>query len=269
MKSGFPLQMQIGAQLKENGYDVINSPLFFDSDEKKTRELDIECSLWSPKKETQEPEWYLNPFILIECKKSEKYNWVFYDSDPVNAELSVGNYMDYLLIKNGHSYSNSALEKIPFRETLIRHCITSENVSSAYQQIRTDGHEVGKNEILDAISKLIKYMNYHFSNLIPFFKEAYGLRTDILFYYPTVVFDGSLYFASFDGSLNLEPVKHIVYETRYLSVLTGDLVPLYIDVIKRDSFKDFLNVLKKEIAEFDNGLRKPAIQKELSRLSTQ
>jgi hypothetical protein len=238
--------------------------LFFDYDEKKTREIDIESCLY-PQDKPYSPRWSLNPFIVIECKKSEKYNWIFYDSDPVNAELSVGNYIDFLRVKGGDR--KSLLEQLPFRHTLIDHCINAQYVSGAYQQIRIDGNECGKNEILDAVSKVIKYMNYQFERLKPFFGDQYDVRDDILFYYPTIVFEGNLYFASFDGKLNLEPVDHIVFETRYLSTLTGNLVPLYIDVVRHDAFEEFLKVIIKEIATFEQQIGDPIIQRELDLLA--
>ncbi len=262
LTSGFPLQLRVASIIKNSGYDAINSPLFFDNDEKITREIDVESCLYPQHPLPEEIRWSLNPFIIIECKKSEKYNWVFYDSSQVNFEFSVGNYMDFLMV-NGTD-GESLLEQLPFRDTLIRHCIDAKYVSGAYQQVRVDGHEVGKNEILDAVSKVIKYMNYQFERLKPFYS---GIRDDIIFYYPTIVFEGNLYFASFKKTLNIRPVDHIVYETRYPSGLSGDLVPLYIDVVRHDAFKRFLNVIIKEIATFEQKMNDPAIQHKLDLLA--
>ena len=43
LRSGFPLQMEISGVLRKRDYEVYNGVYFFDPDEKKAREFDIEA----------------------------------------------------------------------------------------------------------------------------------------------------------------------------------------------------------------------------------
>lgn len=265
LKSGFPLQMEISGVLRKRDYDVYNGVYFFDPDEKKAREFDIEAFMSTERiksdKLIEEDKWYFNPSILIECKKSEKYSWVFFDSEPISGWMDIGHSIDIFTVKNG--YINSACGRLLTKEPL-EHYIESEFTASAFQQVRSDRkNQSGKNEILDAISKIIKFMNYEFENLKKFFAKD-STRKDIIFSFPIAVFSGELYFATFKDELEIRSISHLVYETKYLSNLTGALVPLYIDIVKKDALNELLATIEKEVCNITKRLEKSEVQKELN-----
>jgi len=72
LRSGFPLELEVSLILRKRGYEVSNSVYFFDDDEKKAREFDIEAVLphdVTPPLGFHQEFWIFNPQVSIECKK--------------------------------------------------------------------------------------------------------------------------------------------------------------------------------------------------------
>lgn len=268
MESGFPLELEVSSILRNRNYDVTHGMYFFDEDEKKARELDIEAipSLDAILPKFDDDMWFFSPFVLIECKKSRAYSWVFFNSEPINLFLNIGHSIDILTEKLG--YDKSICFEI-LRNTGLHYLRQDTNFASAYQQIKvgkgTRNEQDGKDSILDAVSKITKFTNYRFRHLKGFY-ERDPTRSDVIFHFPIVVFDGDLYEASFDKTLELKECRHIVYETRYVSVLSGSLEIMYIDVIRKDALEDILSVIERETTSINEDLSKPEIQKQLSEI---
>ena len=271
-KSGFPLQLEIAHLLEERGYDVSNSVYFFDKDEKKAREIDIETFMNADRiaasLDTEDDKWYFNPALIIECKKSDDLSWVFYDSKPMNFSNDIGHFIDVLTVIEGIRGS------IGTKMLSLEHYSTFQHIAGCKQQVRKkdgqiidfSGKDKGKDEILDALSKVIKYMDYKFDRLSGFFKER-PIRKDILFFYPIIVFSGDLYFASFGKELEVKESKHILYETSYLSSLNGSLAHLYVDIIRKDAFVDLIKLIEEEVISINMHLSKNNVQKDLDNLA--
>jgi hypothetical protein len=266
MKSGFPLQLEISSILRRRSYEVTNGVYFFDEDEKKARELDVEAGVPIDLTQFEDTMWQFNPWAIIECKKSRVYDWVFFNSEPPALHFDIGHSIDILTEKSG--YDKSICYEI-LRNTGVHYHAEDQKYASAYEQVRVrDGvkkEKEGKDAILDATSKIVKFTNYRFQHLKRFFTED-SARRDIIFNFPIVVFEGDLYEASFDKTLDLKECQHIVYETRYLSALSGSLEPLYIDIVRKDALEDVLSVIEKEVASINKDLIKPRIQKQLSEI---
>lgn len=269
LKSGFPLQMEISAILRKRNYEVYNGVYFFDYDEKKAREFDIEAMVpfdfGSIFKLHKDNPWYFSPCVSIECKKSAVYSWVFFRSEPIAGWLDIGHSIDVLTEKLG--YLNSACGQLFKTGPLPHYSNKNMVIVGAYQQVKlkkkAKNHNDGKDAILDSISKVIKFLNYQFRSL----KASFSLdstRRDIIFYFPLVVFDGELYEASFGETLELKESRHLVYEMRYLSSLTKSMVPLYIDIVRKDAVEEMLSIIEKEAYDINEYLKKPESQKLLS-----
>jgi len=261
--------MEISSILRKRDYEVSNGVYFFDPDEKKAREFDIEAVL--PYDVILPPEfntgnsWFFNPLISIECKKSNAYSWVFFRSEPIGGWFDIGHSIDVLTEKFG--YLKSVCGRVLSNTDCLHYYRKSMNVVGAYQQVKLkkkDRNEKdGKDAILDATSKIIKFINYRFKNLEKFFKMG-STRRDILFYFPLIVFEGELYEASFGKILKLKETRHVVYETRYLSSLTKSLVPLYIDIVRKDAVGEVLHVIEKEAYHINEFLKNSDFQEQLS-----
>ena len=211
--------------------------------------------------------WSFNPFLLIECKKSAVYSWVFFRSEPVGAWFDIGHSIDVLTEKLG--YLELACGQI-LKNSPLHYYGENTVFVGAYQQVKLrkkgkkhEDENNGKDAILDAISKIIKFMDYRFQSLKKYFTME-SSRRDVRFYFPAVVFDGDLFEAPFGKTLELKEARHLVYEIRYLSSLTKSLVPLYIDIIRKDAIEKILNTIEKDVYYINNYLRNPESQRKLS-----
>jgi hypothetical protein len=260
LRGGFPLQMEVSGILTSRHYYVRNSTYFFDPDERKLREFDIEAHMPSGMEKRAKNEWYFNPILLVECKKSQKFSWVFFDSSTRSLLCQIGHSIDHFTAKKG--YDKSIYGELS-HALFPAHYLFKYSTGS-YQQIREDGSIEGKNEILDAISKIIKNMNYTLDRLNEFFLSKD--RRDILFFFPIIVFSGDLYFASFQNKLRIIPAQHLIYQTMYYSKLTGESVPMHIDIVTKTGLVELLTIIEKEVRNIDLYMSKPETQKAVNAL---
>ena len=89
-RSGFPLEIEVSSILKEDGWEVLPSSIYFDEDEKSWREIDIKAyksADSSSQNESIKP-YRLTLALIIECKKSEKFAWVFFPQPRSKEDLS-------------------------------------------------------------------------------------------------------------------------------------------------------------------------------------
>lgn len=269
-KSGFPLEMDTSLLLRKRNCQVYNNVYFFDDDAQKEREFDIMAFL-SPNKVTpsdfdRRNYWFLSPTFLVECKKSSSYSWVFFRSQPDLLPLNMGHSIDVLTEKFG--YVDSVASKIMITSPNILH-YTEGPIVSAYQEVKLT--KLGKNArddkdaILNAISKIVKFVNYRFHELKDFFTKD-PPRKDVVFFFPLIVFEGELYEASFEKTLELKESRHLIYETSYLSKLVKSLVPLYIDIVRKDALEEMVSIIEEEVYNINEFLRKRESQKRISSL---
>ena len=119
-----------------------------------------------------------------------------------------------------------------------------------------------RDAIFDSVSKLSKFVNYRVEGLKANFDDD---RRDILFYFPVIVFDGMLYEADYDsGKLSILPIDSIVLETRTISPITGQLMPMYVDVVTRDHFENYLKTIENEIKLASDNLDDRNVQRNLN-----
>lgn len=121
-KSGFPFEMEIASILKKAGWGVRPSVTYWDEDEEKPREIDIEADKsmeQTPEGESIKP-YSLSVALIIECKKTDKFAWVFFPwprhtTDWI--ELSRVNHVDFLTVIKRQSLLKSEVSrgKLPSR----------------------------------------------------------------------------------------------------------------------------------------------------------
>ena len=83
-KSGYPVELEVIDTLKGSSWDVMSSANYFDEDEAKWRELDIKAYRHVELGDAAAiPNWSyrLRLTLVIQCKKSEKFAWVFFPID--------------------------------------------------------------------------------------------------------------------------------------------------------------------------------------------
>ena len=89
-RSGFPLEMEISSILKEDGWEVLPSSPYLDKDEGKWREIDVKAykSASEASQDTSIKPYRLTLALIIECKKSDEFAWVFFPQPRSEEELS-------------------------------------------------------------------------------------------------------------------------------------------------------------------------------------
>nr|MDO8080825.1 hypothetical protein [Candidatus Freyarchaeota archaeon] len=89
-RSGFPLEIEISSILKEDEWEVLPSSPYYDKDEGKWREIDIKAYK-SAERSSQggsiKP-YRLTLALIIECKKSDEFAWVFFPQPRNEEELT-------------------------------------------------------------------------------------------------------------------------------------------------------------------------------------
>jgi len=115
LKSGYPLEIEIGNVLRKNGWLVGNQWPYMDKAEGKIRTIDI----LAMRMRLQQPPFGL--LMIVECKKSEKHEWVFHTQQKENEFLPMmGTLFDVLNKlakppipdKLKQLYTNAALGKL-------------------------------------------------------------------------------------------------------------------------------------------------------------
>lgn len=101
-RSGFPLEIEIASTLKNSGWEVLYSPSYFDLDEEKWREMDIKAYKsfdFTSTGESIKP-YRLKLALIIECKKSEEFSWVFFPWQREDREIerSMAGFLDFITV---------------------------------------------------------------------------------------------------------------------------------------------------------------------------
>lgn len=243
-KTGFPFEQEIFNILRKRDYESQGSQFFEDSG--KTREIDVEAGI-PIKPPHSEYEWFVNPQIAIECKKSETRCWIFYKSDTTVGHFDIAHGIDAIARKAGYNHLGIVFEGLHY---------TKRDVASSFSIVDLGKGRISpRDDIFDAMIKLTRFVNYRLKGLKEFFDDD---RRDIVFYFPVIVFDGKIYEAYFEaGMLSVWPINAIVLETRIVSSVTGKLSPMYIDVVTKSEFENLLSLIEAEVRVANNNLRGP------------
>jgi hypothetical protein len=89
IKTGFPLEIEISSILKEDRWEVMSSAPYFDMDESRWREINIKAykSAYEGSQGKLIKPYRLTLALIIECKKSEEFAWVFFPQPRHKEEL--------------------------------------------------------------------------------------------------------------------------------------------------------------------------------------
>lgn len=202
-----------------------------------------------------EKSWCINPFVSIECKMSRENSWIFHRSSTVVGHFEIAHAIDAISLRHGFRHFADIFHPLHYPEG---------DIASTFTVLHTQkGRISGRDDIFEATSKLSKFVNYRLHHLREFFDET---RRDIVFYFPIIVFEGALYEADFHlGALRARPIDHIVLETRIVSSVSGQLSPMYIDVVAKRRLTRFLSSIESEVASISSILGRAKTQAILNR----
>jgi len=186
---------------------------------------------------------YTTTNMVVECKKAESKPWVFFSTSSfqrsgslVHRTCYVSDFDLFFVHKGKHSLLGQIFKylkenhyadmKIP---TCISYCEAFKNPSSP-------------SEIYKAVDSVLSFTSCEVGRRLKECEEV-GFRTN--FYYPIVVLEGDMVEAKVDrGNLLVEERDHIQLRVTY------DHNLFVVDVVRKDHFDDFFELIQKDHNEF-------------------
>lgn len=235
MKSGYPTEIEVGNALKRNGWLVGNQWPYRDRTSGKVRTVDVLAMRM--RLETQKP----GLILLIECKKSEKHDWVFYTQQKETDYLSFMGTVSDVVRKVTTPSLSEQFEQLMTKATLGEMFgiqTRSSNILSKLfglhilnRNIRIGSFSVapsGKDDFFEATQQIISTLE----------SMAEGMKAFVIF--PLIVFDGGIFeFYQENGELTILPTNHV----QYISFRT-DLSPCLIDIVRKTHLPEFLKMIE-------------------------
>jgi len=237
-KSGFPLEIEVGALLSRNNWDVNHQTYFYDQEEDKARALDIVATRLELIESSRLNR--INITLLIECKRSFDKPWVFYTTpkgenhEPMLGSVSFIKFIsvpelelrNYGLFYQSHYFFNE-IQKIttlnyePFSER--------KNIFTATNQVLKALHYKRK-----TTKELLRKLPSHLQNIV-------------IIYYPLIVFDGMMYECELsENDIEITPLEYIQYKVSH--GISGETEETFIvDVVKKKFLDTYISWINQEI----------------------
>jgi len=238
-KSGYPLEIEISSILEQNKWFVINNGYYLDKTTNKEREIDITANYPLIKGDTPKIEFLCTITLVIECKKSNTYSWVFFSRPTVIKLFSLGQYVDYVRVLAFQTEVLDHFEK--------NHYENFDNVASTYAEFKvkkknkiTKTEQSQKDEIFTAVNQLKNYILYDKDSTRVQFQFPF-----IRIYYPIIVFDGELFECTIEkGVPKLKKANHILLRYWHPEGV------IFFDIVKKEFFKHFITIINTERDRF-------------------
>jgi hypothetical protein len=248
IKTGFPTEVVCAGILQKKGWRVTHNPSYIDDIEGISREYDIRSyknwSFHNP----EGTEKYLDVFLLIECKKSDK-PWVFFTTEATHDGVNLGKYLhtpnnwlftnynstngrisDSLLLKNHHYFQKSNLART-FYEPFKGHESADVNVQTIYS----------------AVMSSIKATLFHV--------KAENWSNGARIYYPVIIFNGNLFEAVVKSYEDIEihqtpftqlSFNYIIPQNVDDEAVTSNQKTFIVDIVHETYFSDYLKIIEDE-----------------------
>lgn len=258
--SGFPLEIDLTSQLRNKGH-LVFSNLTFSDDQNQVKELDILSLIFDKKKEKESR--FAAIQLLVECKKTSKYPWVFFEEvyNPLNA-MGMVHQADYLTDHQENETPFNILVSCAHTQ-LNKHHYNSFSIPKTRVYFEAFKSSNESTTIYRAVNNIFagrKYMCDWFKTSVNPSKST-GKRAFLNQF--AIVVDGPLILAS-KSKKNFE-----IKEANMLSLLAYDTLQksskkllgneIIIDVIKRESFADYIKITERNATYLDSHLTKIGI----------
>lgn len=247
-KSGYPLELYVSSII-EDKYVFSNNQYYFDHDENVARTIDI--YVWSLL-DFRLPTTGISCSMAVECKKSEKNAWVFFETNSI-APSQTGQIIDHRQIANDDSEINIALLQFsPKLQEYFGGTVASplSSISRSYavvkigQNISPDANSDTKDTIFEAMNQTVKFISYELEQRKRRIREIYRIGSIYpitLIYFPVIVFDGHMFNAKLSNNeIELEEKNHVIVSYTYRTRDSKEPKNFYIDVVKKEYFEQFL-----------------------------
>lgn len=252
--SGFPLELELVQKLRER--KIITFPnISFQDSERYNHELDIVSIIYGDKST-----WKFGVSgiqLLIECKRANKYPWVFFEE--------VHNPLNYGLASKIDFCSDFSLDQKEFNPLIGSLNSDSHHYNQVSLPISRTYFEAFKEEnnntsqIYKAVTSIFhgkRYLkNWFDKSRISSIEKGRAFLNHF-----AIVLDGSLILATKDGTdFKLKEVDHVILKTvDTLSNNNKSLMgeEIIIDIIRKDYFSSYLDLLNDDVKFFSSHLDK-------------
>ena len=251
--SGYPLEIEISNILDKRKYVVFNTQYYFDEEAQKGRAIDIYALPLDPDPYNDKIlPFRLRTELMIECKKSESYAWVFYTRPrlPMTSIYTRGQLTTWLPKRKQFSadssewFFESQCLKLHY-DSFNRIAVAYDELKKAKSSTKKDSH---RREIFEAINQLVKFVNYlnhKTETRISELPEGSPHRELIMILFPVIVFDGDMFEVVFNHKEpKLKKTNHILLSTHRHCPYCKESKSFTIDIVHRSYFEEFTDLLK-------------------------
>lgn len=196
VKCGFPLEIYCRKELLKSGFGLGCSQYYFNS-ENKLREIDGEAEI-QEKIKYKDEKITLFSIIFIECKKSDKKQWVFFHEEPYFSDLNFNT--------NIKDIKEKMNLKLP-NECKNIHYYNFNNVAQNYVIPFCNPNSNESRQIYDSLLSLINYYEHHLKEKIHYNVSSPYIELNFL----CVVYDGVIIMAEpTENTFKLKEAKHVI-----------------------------------------------------------
>jgi hypothetical protein len=253
LKTGYPSEIEIANLLRKSGWTVANQYPYADRESGKLRPIDV----FAFKLESSPPPWSIT--LLVECKKSENHEWVFYTQEKEREFLpGIWTLTDFLrklgetpianryveLMREVRDFSLlgarypaekrrellSKIAGIHVMDRATRMAVLCKAISLSEEKVRDDFHEATQ-QVLSALQG-----------------TSESVKSSIVF--PVIVFGGEMFeFYQEGNDWPILPTDHLQF-TSFQKTETG-MIPCLIDVVRKTYFSEYLKIIERDFSILD------------------
>jgi hypothetical protein len=256
LKTGHPSEIEVGNVLRNNGWIVGNEYPYIDKESSKLRTADV----YAMKLGSSLPLWGVA--LLIECKKSEKHEWIFYTQQKMK-EFLPGLYtlVDFLtklgkspisdrygeLLKETNTYSllgarYPAEKRAELLSKVSGIHVLNETIRMGVLRAVTSPKGKDKDDFYEATQQVISALQ----------GTSEGVKSLVVF--PVIVFDGEIFeFYQEGNDWKVLPTNHLQFTT-FQKTETG-VLPCLIDVVRKTYFPDYLTIIERDFSILDEFMK--------------
>jgi len=232
LKSGYPLEIEIGNVLRKSGWLVANQFPYLDKESSKIRLVDLlasKSSFLSP----------LSVLLLLECKKSLKYEWVFHTQERGKE------FLPFLMVVVEVVKTIKRIRvSQSLRDTLAKGAIPAEfnSLHILEKDVRIGVFNVtpspkSKDDFYEATMQITSALG----GLEQYQKGGHSVV------FPTIVFDGEMFeFYQEKNKTEILPINHLQFVT--YSKSSSGMSPCLIDVVRKAYFPKFLQKIEQDFS---------------------
>jgi len=248
LKSGFPLELEISRKLEDKEWNVLQNEYISEENSDQEYEVDI-IGLRMFEKEFDRIKFKLFSKLVIECKKSEKYPWVFFTREKQSIDKAhrlikqVANFgvNRPFRLPQHHYYDDIDFlgEQIDYESLSV---FSWEKKATSYSQAFRDPNK--ENQIYRTIKSLLRNLRIIKNKQNKSLSQGRWSEIILEMYFPIIVLDGDL----FEGFLNEGDftINEINYVPLVINSGENNLRRILVHVLKKDYFESLIENIHKD-----------------------